>query len=457
MIIVRLPHRLPTRPWSLLIFKVLQVLSTNCESIRPFRSVTWPLLTLDSGIFYHSLAISAFCLSARYPSIRKQTLISDGLSYYAKGLDSVSIRLGDKVQRQSDGIIVSIMGIALHTLTGSAAGGWCWETAQSSLSKSEGATDQWVLHFQALKTILDYRGGVESIGSNPALRHWLYLYVQILLNHSYPRHFQVDQVTEIGSRMDVEGTATRDMEPFFQLPPYLLPVTQRLDLPRNATVVAWLSSWAQEFPAQQDIIDIFMDLDCTVSWLLGQLASQDGTMWARLDVDTSCLLPLLHRCLQLSGKSASGTTTKDELFSPVPCDKDFQDALRHAIILFLAPIRRCFGLPALGTDLHITRLISALNMCLIHRATLNLQGIMFWMLVVGALEACSLGRDASCFFSRILDCCTIMGAKRFKEVREMIKFAMNQLIWLEEVMSSPFALMMEKLRIFMEVPDTTGR
>lgn len=151
----------------------MQVLSTNCEFVRPFRSVTWPLLNLDSGIFYHSLSISAFCLSGQFPLREKQALISEGVYYHLKGLNSVNSRLGDRSQRQSDGILVSIMGIAIHTLT-PAEQGWCWETAQSKQLSNEVSVDQFVLHFRALKSILDSRGGVETI-SNRVLRHWLYM------------------------------------------------------------------------------------------------------------------------------------------------------------------------------------------------------------------------------------------------------------------------------------------
>ena len=70
--------------------------------------------------------------------------------------------------------------------------------------------------------------------------------------------------------------------------------------------------------------------------------------------------------------------------------------------------------------------------------------------MVGGLEACSLGQDASWFFSRVLDCCTILGAKEFADVKKTVRHAMFQLIWLEEAMSSAFTFMMENLQTFME-------
>lgn len=152
-------------------------LCTDCDSVRPLRVVTWSLLNLDPGIFYHSLAISAFCLSARYPSAEKDRLISEGLSYYVKGVTSVNNRLGDALMRQTDGIVVSIMGMAVHALTASTTHhGWCWEVAQPRSPKDGDNTDQFLLHFRALRTILNGRGGVETIAANRALRHLLYMY-----------------------------------------------------------------------------------------------------------------------------------------------------------------------------------------------------------------------------------------------------------------------------------------
>ena len=87
-----------------------KVFGTNCESMRIFRSIIWPLLNLDCGIFYHSLALSVFCLSTNASCYQKDDLVSEGLFYYNKGLKSVNDRLGDSLRRQGDGIIASIMG-----------------------------------------------------------------------------------------------------------------------------------------------------------------------------------------------------------------------------------------------------------------------------------------------------------------------------------------------------------
>ena len=102
--------------------------------------------------------------------------MSEGLFYYIKGMSSVSNRLGDRLQRQTDGMIVSIMGMAVHALSAPTNHhGWCWEKAHAQPLKDGESPDPFLLHFQALQTILDGRGGVETISDNRALRHLLYM------------------------------------------------------------------------------------------------------------------------------------------------------------------------------------------------------------------------------------------------------------------------------------------
>lgn len=76
------------------------------------------------------------------------------------------------------------------------------------------------------------------------------------------------------------------------------------------------------------------------------------------------------------------------------------------------------------------------------------------MLVAEALEAGSLGMNECWFFSRLLDCCIIMGAKTYEDVQRVLNFAIPRLIWLEGAMCSARTLMMEKLRVFMKARDT---
>lgn len=151
------------------------VLTTDCNSVRLFRAVGGSLINCDNGICYNTLAVSAFCLRERSPGNQRDDLTSEALFYHIKGLSSINSRLGDPLQRKTDCLLISIMAMAVHALTYSAPLSWCWESTQPIQQKNESVDDQWRLHLQAVNTILEDRGGIESIDSNSSMRHWLYL------------------------------------------------------------------------------------------------------------------------------------------------------------------------------------------------------------------------------------------------------------------------------------------
>lgn len=90
--------------------------TTDCKALIHLSIVASTLFSLDFGLFHHALAIFGFCLSARYYGDMEAASRTEAFHYYTTGLDSVNSRLGDVRQRHTDGIILSIMGIAIHTI-----------------------------------------------------------------------------------------------------------------------------------------------------------------------------------------------------------------------------------------------------------------------------------------------------------------------------------------------------
>lgn len=242
--------------------------------------------------------------------------------------------------------------------------------------------------------------------------------------------------------MDMEGAISRDVQPYFQLPLHRLPSPQMLCESHNNTVRACLSAWAREFPGESTAIDIFADLELVMMWVSGQLIVHGSDFWSRADTANSWLLPLIHRCLQLAGRDAVNSN-----------QRPFEHALRHAIILFLAPFRRCFGIPATGMDIHLSKLISALRQCFEHGAASRLWKMLLWMMVVGGLEGCNLGWDVSWLFARIFDGCAVIGLKEYEDVREAVCYTVHQMVWLDEALSPALDLMMERFRAYVRHTD----
>lgn len=244
----------------------------------------------------------------------------------------------------------------------------------------------------------------------------------------------------------MEGAITRDVAPWFPTPTYISAPSYDLRSPREKDVMSCKSKLTQELPGASEAIAILADLDFTTFWLTRELESSKGNVWLNMSVDATRLLPLIHRCLCLSRKYAFCTSMDGDIsrFNKHQC---FSDAIRHAIVLFLAPIRRYFGPPASGTDLHVNHITEALQECLDHPSALRLQELIFWMITVATVEACTLALDASWFFERILDMCATVGAREFDEIRSFIEHSMCQVMWFGVIMAPGLSLMMEKLRV----------
>lgn len=58
-----------------------------------------------------------------------------------------------------------------------------------------------------------------------------------------------------------------------------------------------------------------------------------------------------------------------------------------------------------------------------HGAAMTLSKLLFGMLVVGASEACHLGRDVSWFFEKIVDSCSTHGMTECEGVRAFTEHA----------------------------------
>lgn len=130
---------------------------------------------MDAGIQFNTLTVAALCLSNGFSASQKEKLTFEALHYHSEGLNSINSRLGDLAGRVSNGMLISVMAMATHSLSPSRVDGWCWELAQAGHSSAEECEDQWRLHLEAMRTLLADRGGVQSIDSEIAMRTWLYL------------------------------------------------------------------------------------------------------------------------------------------------------------------------------------------------------------------------------------------------------------------------------------------
>lgn len=240
----------------------------------------------------------------------------------------------------------------------------------------------------------------------------------------------------------MEGAITRNVPPLFPIPSYVSAALHDLRSLCATQVLLCSPKLQQELPGASEAIAILADLEYSVFWLAREVESDHGDFWSNASVDAMRLVPLIHRCLCLSPNDALAASIDGH-----SVDQCFSDAIRHTIVLFLAPIRRRFGPPASGTELYVNHIKDAIQRCCDHQSALKLQKLLFWIIAVAAVEACTLALNASWFFDRMLEMCAIVGAKDFDDICRFIEHSIDQSMWLRVVMTPGLNLMMEKFRI----------
>ena len=240
----------------------------------------------------------------------------------------------------------------------------------------------------------------------------------------------------------MEGAITRNVPPLFPIPSYVSAALHDLRSLCATHVFLYSPKLQQEIPGASEAIAILADLEYSVFWLAREVESDHGDFWSNASVDAMRLVPLIHRCLCLSPNDALAASIDGH-----SVDQCFSDAIRHTIVLFLAPIRRRFGPPASGTELYVNHAKDAIQRCCDHQSALKLQKLLFWIIAVAAVEACTLALNASWFFDRMLEMCAIVGAKDFDDICRFIEHSIDQSLWLRVVMAPGLNLMMKKFRI----------
>lgn len=187
----------------------------------------------------------------------------------------------------------------------------------------------------------------------------------------------------------------------------------------------------------------FVDLASMTVWYDQQPDLHNGTLWRQPDRFSGWAACLLHRCLELSPRTSRQGGRTTEACHP------FQDALRLAILLFLAPTRRLFGVPVSGSEMLLAQMRSMLEFCTVHYDITGLQKLVFWMLVVGGMEAATLSADATWFCSQIVRRCASVGATESEEISDTIERAMVGLVWLDALREPGLRLLMESMREYL--------
>ena len=232
------------------------------------------------------------------------------------------------------------------------------------------------------------------------------------------------------ARSNHARSGTRDIPPRFPVPEMILPTVaplhQRYTVPN--LVEEQLVRLVRRYPSAHFLSQIVKDLSVIIQWFEYE-SKKDISFYQPSDVSGVWLVPLIHRCLDLI------PNYPDCIISS---ELTVLEALRHATILFIQPIRRRFGINTGPPDLRIRKLKAVL----IRQPWSDWHGfepLFRWIVVSAGMEAKTI--EDQLWFAEIL--ASYEPFRRMESMEHLV--ALYSFIWKEDILNEPMARFMSQL------------
>jgi hypothetical protein len=302
----------------------------------------------------------------------------EALRYHSAALESVNQRLRDPKCGNSDGVVASIVAFACH-------------------GRQTADFDTWAMHMDALRKILDTRGGPDSV-KMPNLRYLLFW-------------------------IDTAGCCARDMRPKFPLPVHILPAVSELrsQYSPRPLVEEQLSRLVKLYPSTKVLAEIVRDLSVVIQYFKHETKT-DSYFYHPSDMSGNWLAPLVHRCLDL---------IPDDSNLPEEAELAVSEALRHATILFMQPVRRRFGINTGSSEQRVHRLRTILQRP--SSVWHGIEALWRWIIVSASTETEAI--DEQLWLAGLM-----AGFESFQDLRRDDHMqALRSFIWKEDIFEDPVA------------------
>ncbi|KAI1502410.1 hypothetical protein F5X99DRAFT_379426 [Biscogniauxia marginata] len=278
---------------------------------RPFR-FPWLSMGLSDPAAWHITMANAVLFRGMKPGGLKPDYNSsmEAMKWYTRSLESITRRLADPAESDSEGLIVAVAGFICH------------DSSTGNFTRQE-------VHMKGLKRLVENRGGLEQL-SSPFLRLMI-------------------------SWHDLLGASYRNEHPLFGVPKGSI---TGIDTGTDTLYLdEILRTWDRNCPALGDIMSA-MKATAAVASYINRHCSEPN-FW-RDDVKAARLLaPALHEVLSLEGRPLPDNPA-DGRYSATAA----REAFRRAALLFLASGKVKFGAAAYEIERHLDafRQISQLPM-----------------------------------------------------------------------------------------------
>ncbi|CAJ2512400.1 Uu.00g054150.m01.CDS01 [Anthostomella pinea] len=272
----------------------------------PFR-FPWLSMGLSDPAAWHITMANAVLLRNMAPgSSRKPEFNSnvEAMKWYTLSLGSISKRLADPSEKDSEGLVTAVAGFICHD-----------KTATGNFERSE-------VHFKGLKRLIENKGGLEQL-SSPLLR-------LIICWH------------------DLSGASYRDTTPHFKLPSGSI---TDIDTGNDTQYLEHLvETWDRDVPALRDIKSAIRATAAIASYI--NRHSSDPKFWTDEVTAARLLGPALHEVLSLAGRRPLPDNPADPPNYPDAATIT-REAFRRAALLFLASFKVKFGAGSFEIGRHL--------------------------------------------------------------------------------------------------------
>ncbi|XDG07246.1 hypothetical protein ABKA04_006861 [Annulohypoxylon sp. FPYF3050] len=303
---------------------------------RPFR-FPWLTMGLSDIAAWHITLANAIIYRGLKPGEKKSEFTDvEAVKWYTLSLASITKRLADPAESNSEGLIIAVTGFVCH-------------------DASIGNFDRFAIHMGGLERLISKKGGLQEL-SSPFLRlmiSWLDLAGATYFNSKPRFHIPKDSITQVYTGNDSQ---------------YL----QQL-----------LETWDADCPTLGDIISAMKATAAAASYI-NQHQDVDG-FWVDDVRIARVLSPAYHQILTLEG-----IPLPDDPSNPEYSGIAAREAFRRAALIFLAAIKLRMGGAAYEMEKHLEAFLQISQLPLVNWgivAELNL-----WAHIISAMQEESANR-----------------------------------------------------------------
>ncbi|KAI0116907.1 hypothetical protein F4814DRAFT_459172 [Daldinia grandis] len=300
---------------------------------RPFR-FTWLTMGLsDTAAWHITLANAAsYRKASQLPpgSAAEYSCCVEAMKWYTLSLASITKRLADPDEKDTEGLILAITGFVCH-------------------DAAIGNFDRFRIHMEGLQRIIDKKGGLDTL-SSPFLRFMI-------------------------SWLDLTGATYHNAKPRFGIPKGAI---REIDTGNDSRYLErLLAGWDADCPALGDIVRAMRAVAAVASYI-NRRAPDDG-FWTDDVAAARVLGPALHEVLSLDGR-ALPSDAADPAYSATAA----REAFRRAALVLLAAVKARMGARALEMAAHLDAFRQISQLPLVDWAVV--PELNLWAHVVSAMQ-----------------------------------------------------------------------